>query len=827
VRALLLALLVFSTSFGVSGLPASAQSFEDDLGGGAGLSQVRLEARAGFDGEGRLGTWIPVEIELINQGAEVRGEIQVALPSPPLNQLRPPTASAPTLYTLPVVLPRLSHKRFVVEVNLPSQTNRLTAKLVRSGSTQVLAEREISMARVPLGDYFCGVLARDPAAYDFLGALELPPPIRRIRTAALEPASLPHRAQLMGSFDCLIVDNTPTSQLTAEQIGALKVWVATGGLLITVGGSTWQSTLSGLPPDLLPVEPIGLQSVPDLQVLGTTFEESLEVPGPWLVTQSRLRADRPGNVAISQNGLPLVVGAKHGDGTVLFVAFEPTARALKGWAGGEKFWRYLLTHASVENSGGSALVRPYLRWGNAPRLAMNDFAEHERPNLSWLWSLTMGYAGIAAITLFVLTRRGMVGWAVVSVIGLTVGTTLISLQQATTRSDSDLAATRVSVIRPVGGSETNAGYTREYLSILTKKTGTFDIELTDGSLPRSLYFPSPRPQDESDLGWVLKVGQGGHPSLKGMELKQGSLVTAVVDGQLNQTPDVRADLKVDQGYITGTITNRTGSRISNAMLLVEEEPLVLGTMERDEVRELNGTVLPRQAFIGTTTPQNLAAKILGDYRGPDLATRRSVLESLFFDRQFTRRLEFRGPTFVGWLDDAPTKLTSPGLKAAVTDTALLVQGVQIALPRGFDGEIPAAAMNRRSLTPGNSQQPGDRDISTYSVQAGEAMTMQFSLPPTQGRFQLQQLRVNLEGRLVMRQIRAPQAPFNVSLFNWKAGDWQPWELKAGANIIPDGDRYVSAAGDIRARFTIESGQGGTIRDAQFSRLDITALGAVR
>src|ERR671936_3106719 len=128
------------------------------------------------------------------------------------------------------------------------------------------------MTRVPLGDYFCGVLARDPSAYDFLAALELPPPIRRVRTAPLEPATVPERAQLLGSFDCLIVDNAATAQLRQEQLDAIQVWVGTGGLLISVGGATWSSTLGPLPPELLPVQVSGLTQINSLDSLGQLFD---------------------------------------------------------------------------------------------------------------------------------------------------------------------------------------------------------------------------------------------------------------------------------------------------------------------------------------------------------------------------------------------------------------------------------------------------------------------------------------------------------------------------------------------------------------------------
>src|SRR5205823_4226844 len=237
------------------------------------------------DGAGRVGGWIPLDINLVNEGSELSASVDVVIEQP---GGRSTYSYVPTTFSLPVVLPRLSNRHFTMEVNLPNATNnRLTAKLVRSPGGALITEQDISMTRVPLGDYFCGVLARDPSAYDFLAALDLPPPIRRARTAPLEPATMPERAQLLGSFDCLIIDNAATSQLRPEQLEALQVWVGTGGLPIAIGGATWRSTLGPLPAELLPVEPTGLTSVQSLSSIGDLMDQPLTSGGPWLVSQSR------------------------------------------------------------------------------------------------------------------------------------------------------------------------------------------------------------------------------------------------------------------------------------------------------------------------------------------------------------------------------------------------------------------------------------------------------------------------------------------------------------------------------------------------------------
>ena len=786
-------------------------------------SSVRMDVRAGFDGSGRVGGWIPLDVNLVNEGSELKANVQVVIDQP---GGRSTYSYVPTTFSLPVVLPRLSNRHFTMEVNLPNaNNNRLTAKLVRSPGGELITEQDITMTRVPLGDYFCGVLARDPSAYDFLAALDLPPPIRRARTAPLDPSSVPERAQLLGSFDCLIIDNAATSQLRPEQLEAIQVWVGTGGLLIAVGGATWQSTLGPLPPDLLPVEPTGLTSLQSLSAMGDFMDNPLDAAGPWLVSQSRPRTERGARVVVAQDGIPLIAASKRGDGTIIYLAFEPTGRNFRSWTGSESLWRYLLTHAAVDNGVGSALVRPYLRWGGrAPRLAMADFSTHPKPTLDWFWVMVVLYATGLGSTLFVLGRRGMVGLSLLAAVGLTAVTAVFGFAIARGRAEPDAAMTRVVVVRPIEVGDSAAAYTHEYVSVLARREGRFDFQLPPDALSRGLYYPFPRPSDESDSGWPLRVSEGVQPTLDDVTLKQGQLATAQIDGQLDQAPGVQADLLVDHGAITGTVTNRTGGRLSDAYMVIDSDFRSLGSLERDQASQVD-FLLPSRAAAGNMAAAAIADKLTppGSSGRPGAGARRDWLESLFSARFLFNRMELRGPTLIGWLDHAPNQIQAPDFRLSVADFTLLVQPLQPQLPIGFEGEIPAAAMYRRDLGIGSGA-PTDRDY--YTVAPGEAITLQFTIPRSEGSFRLRQLRLNVDG-VVQGRVRQPQVPFTVSLFNWRAAEWQAWEVGPGTSIVPDGERYVSAAGEVRMRYTLDASLASTVREVRLNRLDVTAVGAIR
>ena len=820
-RAVVGVLLLVGLLMGGAQSVASAPDNQDDQSQDPG--SVRMDVRAGFDGAGRVGGWVPLDVQLVNEGSEIKANVEVVVDQP---GGRSTYSFVPTTFSLPVVLPRLSNRRFSMEVNLPNATNnRLTARLVRDPGGELITEQDISMTRVPLGDYFCGVLARDPSTYDFLAALDLPAPIRRVRTAPLDPATVPERAQLMGSFDCLIIDNAATAQLRPEQLEAIQVWVGTGGLLLEVGGATWQSTLGPLPPDLLPVEPSGLTNLQSLSAVGDFMDMPMDQAGPWLVSNARARTDRGAHVVVAQDGVPLVVASKSGDGTIIYLAFEPTARAFRQWNGNDALWRYLITHAAVDNGVGSALVRPYLRWGGrAPRLSMADFSTQPKPTLDWFWTLIAVYGVGLGGALFMFGRKGMVRSGLLSVVALTAAAAAIAFVVARQRAEPDAAMTRVVVVRPIDVGNSSAAYTHEYVSVLARHDGVFNFVLPEEDLSRGLYFPFPRPSDESDSSWPFRVREGAQPSLNGMPLKQGQLATAQIDGQLKEAPGVQAELQVDHGALTGMVTNRTGGRLSDAYIVVDSDIRPLGTLEKDQSSQVD-FLLPPQAAAGNLAATAIADKLTppGSSTRPGASARRDWLESLFSARFLFARMELRGPTLVGWLEHAPNQISAPDFRLSQADFTLLVQPLKPQLPIGFDGEVPAAAMNRRDLGIGSGA-PTDRDY--YTVAPGEAITLQFMIPPSEGKFQMNQLRLNIEG-VVQGRVRQADVPFTVSLFNWRSAEWQAWEVGPGSSIVPDGRRYVSAAGEVRLRYTLDSSLASTVREVRLNRLDVTAVGAIR
>ena len=372
---LLLVALLLGSLLQVAQVPATAAPVERDQ---AALPvqqtpSAQMSVRAGFDGLGKVGGWLPVEVEIRNDGPDIDGEIQIVVTDTTVS--RGTYTRAPAVYTAPAILPRRSHKRIMLEAELRMTGQKMQARLVEGGT--VISEQDVQLTRVAAGDLLCGVLSRSGPSFDFLPTLELPPPLRRARIAHVEVEDLATRPQVLASLDCIIFDNIATTTMLDSQRDALTSWVYGGGLLVAIGGPTWQKTFSALPADLLPVKANGLVSLESLDALADIGGEPIKDAGPWLVSQATLT---DGNLVAEQDGVPLIAAARRGSGTVLYLAMDPTVEPLRSWAGTPRLWRYVLAHGAGGVGLSSAVSATFAGWGRIPRNAMVDISALNGPS---------------------------------------------------------------------------------------------------------------------------------------------------------------------------------------------------------------------------------------------------------------------------------------------------------------------------------------------------------------------------------------------------------------------------------------------------------------
>ena len=826
---LLLAILALASLLAGAQQPALAAPA--DAPAAAQGAAAQMTVRAGFEGLGKVGGWMPIEIEVRNDGPDIDGELQIVVTD--ANTGRGGTYTrAPAVYTAPAVLPRRSHKRIVLEAELRPSSQKIQARLVEGEA--VISEQDVQLGRVAAGDLLCGVLSRSGPAFDFLPSLELPPPLRRARIAHIEVADLPTRPQLLASLDCLIFDNVATSGMLDAQKDALSSWVASGGLLVVIGGPTWQKTFSALPPELLPVNVTGMIGLQSVQALADFGRQPIDDAGPWLVSQATVT---DGNAVVDQDGVPLIAAGRRGSGTVIYLAFDPTAEPLRSWAGTPHLWRYVLAHGAGGVGLNSSVSTTFIGWGRPPRNALVDHSPLGGPTPSLLIGLLALYAvAVGPANYLFLRRFGRPAWSIVTIPVITGLATVGTFTLANTVQDSNVVVNKVSLIR---GSQQAPAYGRTYVSLLSRQSATYDVRASDTALISSLYFPFPRDPGVDAQGWTLRVEDGPTPTVRDMQLTGGTLGTFTVDSQLAPGGRIESDLRVEGRQVVGTVTNGLGATLQDARVILDYQVLPLGDIKAGETVRIGDTQdvasrgvqplnLNPTAAAGFGPPTSFAQQLhphpsAGSGRRVTDAARRDILDSVFGSGFNFTRVDLAGPTILGWLDKSVVPLDVPNVRPATLESNLYMSVLTLGLPKGFEGELPAPTIVRRQLGTAtlNRQQFGSFDLA-----AGESIAFQFSLPISNGKFLIDGILVNIDGRFRGISGGGPSLG-EVSLYNWQLAEWEDRIVGFGRNLVKDASPYVSATGDVRVRYTFRPPPDSGITGVSFSRFDVTASGLMR
>ena len=121
------------------------------------------------------------------------------------------------------------------------------------------------------------------------GSATRPAPSRRSSSSTV--ADLPERPEAWSALDRLVWQDVDAGQLSAEQLAALRTWLAGGGRLTIVGGSGGLGLLAGFPDELLPFRPTVTVDVDPESIrglLGGSLPRGAEaLPGPRRLGERR------------------------------------------------------------------------------------------------------------------------------------------------------------------------------------------------------------------------------------------------------------------------------------------------------------------------------------------------------------------------------------------------------------------------------------------------------------------------------------------------------------------------------------------------------------
>jgi hypothetical protein len=774
---------------------AAAQAQQPDPAAAAAATFLP-DVSAGFDGITRIGRWLSVRAVVANDGPPIDGQLLLTARS----------GSDTAIYTQPVELATRGRKLLTFQV--PGLTSAGELRLTLRSADTDIASRTVSLRTLNPSDFLVGVVTDDGVMPSGLGA------VRRggnpVAIARLTPADLPSEPLAFQSLDALIFRQASADRMTADQRSALRTWIEQGGQLIVAGGPGWRRSIDGLD-DLLPIDGLWTRQVKHLH----SFEKYAGVAPPeqdLLVTLGSPIAGA--RVLLAQDGIPMIVERWLGLGRVTFIGPDPGLEPFRSWPGAEGLWQRIL----VGGRPGLPILDASTLIGSPLRGALGEMLDLGLPGTAWIVAFLVGYVGLVGPGQYLILRRlDRREWAWIGFPLLAAVAAGLLLGGAAILHGPDVRLAALSVVRIAEDAQTAPQDT--FVGLVAPTRGSYDLTLTDGSVPR----PLPDAPGGGTPPMTIAPGLGGGPTILPDLHLEGRVPRALQLRTLVSAPaPITADLKTSNGRLEGSIKNTGPDRLEDAILIAADEAIGLGDLAPGESRPVSIS-LPTNRAAGAWQNGPPPWSLPGAKTGPGGDRRRALISQIVQPSRGSDGESPGGAYLLAWGPTTPPHVTLgqgaiDGAARRLIEQALPVAygDEQVAIPPGLLGRtiLDGAVLNRGSAS---------------SFVARGPLVFQFDLPPGLELARIDRLSVHLAipgrpaGAPATLPVRVPASaiaapPPHISLYRWADRTWVDVPLTGtGVSNMPFGASFVDG-GSIRAR--IEP-QGSEV---QIDQLDLSLDG---
>jgi hypothetical protein len=644
---------------------------------------LTMEANVLLDGHARVGRWMAIDVHLANAGPAVTGELRLA-----------GGAQGKTRFSTPVDLPTQSDKVYRMYVQPPAFGRKVDITLV-DGATTVATTSATFTIHDPT-QLIVGVVAERPG--DIIGGLDLLPNQNAIAplTVALTAADLPERVEAWNTLDRLIWQDTDASTLSPAQLDALRGWIAGGGRLVIVGGTSGPSSLSAFPDTLLPYRPTTTTDVAPSSLaglLGAVPANVADVPA----LSGELAS---GQVMASSGDRTIAAERAYGSGAVTIIGFDPTAAWIGDSRLGDALWRRVLPPRGV---GG-----PVLTDDSQIVSAASQLPSLALPPIGGLIALLGAYILlIGPINYLVLKRLDRREWAWVTMPVLIVTFAVGAYGFGSLLRGSELIINEVAIVRGAPGA--SEGAAEVYLGVFSPSRGTYQLRVPGGALLSAPLSGDFFGSDGSTS--ALDVLQGDPARVRDLGVGFGSLRTVRAESPV-EVPLIETDIRLDGGRLKGTVHN------ASTEPLLAPAVVLGGTVAKLQDLPPGGTATIDVAIQNGQFGQQLSDQIVGPVFFGDpgqladdtsrLYARHTIIDQLTYDPNFgfTGQIPSDGPVLLAWSDhdllpveiegQAPRRTgnvlyflpTDLAVNGATTFRNDLLRSTVVAADAGFFGKDP-------------------------------------------------------------------------------------------------------------------------------------------
>jgi hypothetical protein len=781
---------------------------------------LTISVKAGFDGKFKDGQWIPLWVTLENKGTDQEGLIRIEFTD---------GSGGMDTTEYPIDLPSVSKKEVTVYLYPEGYSRTLQVSYISGKKT--LDKVQLQLDNFAPTEIWYGILASSPSTFNVLSQLSTTN--GTARTIPLNITDIPERTQILKSIDVLIVSNIDTGKLTSAQKQALIEWTAGGGRLVLTGGVDWQETAAGfMDTQLLPLLPVNLEEVKDLENLFRFSHSSEKLPDTELgmaVATGNL-VDEAQILAEAENATPLILRKKYGAGEVLYLTFDPSLPNFRSWAGREDFYRSLFSSAFDKPSW----LYGIRNWSQAKEAALT------LPDLNLPSPLLIcGFLGIYILALgpfnyFLLRslKRSELGWVTIPVIVLSFS--LLIILVGTLSRGSRVILNRLAIVQV--WPDVPQARVDGVLGIYSPTRSTYQAE---ASTP-TLLHPLP-----SDLGGPTKSylirNTGVKTSIPGLKLEVSDIEPLAFESSI-PAPAIQHNLEIELGATTvrllGSVTNTSDLTLMNTVLLYPGgynqigdfvPGQTLNIQQQLDKAQLAGepNVIPypptTTGFYGFPAPyaspsDTSVADILGTnnfYDDRKIYRKYSLLSAITINYYGAGSSRGSGIYLAGWTDQLPVDVNISNNSPTTQDNILYI----IAFRPPFKIAQGSSSNDTFTLTPGafnwSLLESNDSSVSPYNVSIYPGTNYSFQFSPIQPiEFsKVKSLILHLEGQALGSGVTG----FSVNAWDYNQNTWDELDdLRWGENDLGIPERYVGSDGTIRLK--IMSGQ---MSGTQITRADFT------
>jgi hypothetical protein len=766
---------------------------------------LTIEAHALLQGHVRSGSWFAVAVDLSNSGPTVTGELRIA-----------GGIDSRTRFGTPVELATGSRKQYLLYALPPTFGGNMTVELM-SGDRQV-AKATVAIALHDQTQLVVGVIAENPGR--IVGELDLLPSQNGAQPTIvpLTPADLPERLQAWSALDRIVWQDEDASSLTPGQLDALRGWIAGGGRLVIVGGTSGADALNAFPDELLPFRPTAV-----LDIDPTAVRPVLGGLPDGAATLTALSGELSRGRELASSGDRVIAAdMAFGAGSVTILGFDPTTSWIaEGETWDAPLWRRMLPTRSggtVSLTDDSTIVGAV---SNLPSLAL--------PPIGGLIVLLIGYIIlIGPVNYLVLRGLDRREWAWITVPALIVVFAVGAFGFGALLRGSDVIVHEVAIVR--GAPGTDQAVAQSYLGVFSPSRASFQVRVPGNAL---LAAPMNGDIFGSGASSSLDVLQGDPSRIRDLSVGYGSLRTIRAEAQTTG-PNVTADLRLENNRIVGTVTNRSDRTLEDPALVFGASSTKIKDLAPGATTEVSLT-LANNPLNQASLSDRVVGQISWDFNGGISSeaeqrklVRRSILDQLTYDPMtgFQSSFASDSPVLLAWGDDPVVPMEIEGVHVRRVANILY----QVPLQMSMGGEVTFRTDLLRSSVVEVNANFFSKDPWTISFGTGNAR-LAFRPLPFDGTFTPTQVLVAMtfggditipsgNPKALVEEARCDPADEDcvtprdqlpdIEVLDVRTGEWvQFMHMQQGtAYELVDAGRWVDpASGEVQVRFVSESQEG--------------------